>query len=216
MTKIDVNKVQKCYYCGDSIESLDDLVIKKYPMATKKGIRQYNRKLHTDCLLKYNDKVKDGDLKQAENSDWDDVYEYFRKDILGIDIKTPLDQHTVKRLLGLRLGTFYPSANNVRVLPRGYDFKTILYTLKFIKHKVTPLLSNSQFTDASHKTNFVMKFVVGEINDVYTRVQAQIKTNEKLIKDVAQVEKHDYHADFVRPERVKSTGKDNISKLMGD
>jgi hypothetical protein len=214
--KVDTNKVQKCYYCGKPIESFDDLVIKKFPMATKAGIRQYNRKLHTDCLLKYSEEVKDAELKRAENDDWEQVYNYFRKEILGLSETQPLDQHTIRRLLGLRLGMYYPQGQNTRILPRGYDFKTILITLKVVKAKVLQYTSKANFVNNKHKIDAIMKIVTGEINDVYKRMETQRKANEKLKQDVV-TEIFDYKAKLKeQKKRDKESNKDDISNDIND
>jgi len=210
-SKLDLDKVQKCYYCDKVIESFDDLVIKKFPMATSAGIRQYNRKLHMNCLIKYNEEVKDVELKKEENSAWDLVYRYFRKELLELDETTPLQQHEIKRLLGLRLGTYYPSGTNTRILPRGYSFETILVTMKVIKPKIRGYLTTGNFANHKHRVDGILRFIAGEINDVQKRLDAQVKSNEKLKKDVI-VDEFDYYADLKRKEENTSNG---IKSLFG-
>lgn len=95
-------------------------------------------------------------MRAVENTAWDNVYQYFKNDILDmkdnkIDDK---DSHLAKRLLGLRVGSYYPSANNTRVLPRGYSFETILIALKVVNPKLqsylklqTSLTSNTRLMD---------------------------------------------------------------------
>lgn len=215
--KVDTNKVHKCYYCGKVIESFDDLVIKKFPMATKAGIKQFNRKLHTQCMLKYSEEVKDVELKKSENSDWDAVYQYFKKEILGLSETVPLDQHAVKRLLGLRLGMYFPNATNTRILPRGYDFKTILVCLKVVKPKIRAYISTANFFNNRHKIDAIMRFVTSEINDVAQRMEAQKRANEKLAQDTAETKTTFDYVEKLKTQKEKENNdvSKNIESLFG-
>lgn len=193
----------KCYFCGALIEKFSEQVEKKIPMATKGGIRNYRRQFHMKCLPKYVDGLEDKSLLSEENTEWDKVYQYFRSDILGLPETKPLDQHTIKRLLGLRLAQYYPSGNNTRILPRGYEFPVILVTLKVVKPKLISYLSTASFADAKHRTDGIMRFVTGEINDVYKRMEMQKKSNDKLKKDEVKTETVDYTAHLKRKETKK-------------
>lgn len=206
----------KCYYCGEMVENYKNLVEKKIPMSTKAGIRNYRRQFHIDCLPQYLEGKEDKSLLSEENDDWKAVYEYFRKEILGLKQSTPLDQHTIKRLLGLRLGQYYPSGNNTRILKRGYDFPTILVTLKVIKGKVIPYMATANFSNGKHKTDSIMRFVTGEINDVHKRIEAQKQSNAKLDKDEV-TEVFDYKAKL-REQKKQEEEKDitsDITELFG-
>ncbi|HDR7263604.1 hypothetical protein [Bacillus sp. CH_203] len=189
--KVDVDKIQECYHCEGVIEKLSDLVIRKVPLATPTGIKQKNRQFHLKCLIEYNDKMEDMELRQQENSDWDDVYQYFRKEILGESGKERLKSHAVNRLLGLRVGQYIPNGKNTRILKRGYDFKTILTTLKVVKTKVKAYTSTATFKDSKHKIDSIMRFVTAEIDDVHSRMQKQQASNEKLMKEEVK-EEFDY------------------------
>lgn len=212
--KLELEEVHKCYYCDGVIESVNDIAWKKFPMATKKGEKWFNRKLHVDCLIKYNEGTQDIELKKQENDAWELVYNYFRKELLGLGDTNKLDQHTVKRLLGLRLGQYYPSANNTRLLPRGYSFETILLTMKVVKSKIVSYLSTANFANGGHKTNGIMTFIVSEINDVQKRIDMQKKSNEKLDKDVVKPV-FDYKADLKRKEENTKIKDDTDIDLGG-
>lgn len=204
-SKIDLDKVHKCYYCDKPIENMNDVAIKKFPMATRAGIRQFNRKFHVHCLLKYNEKSQNIELKKEEYSDWDLVYKYFRKEILGLEETKKLQQHEINRLLGLRLGQYYQRGNNTMILPRGYTYKEILITLKVVKPKVHSYLATGNFANHKHKIDGIMRFVTGEINDVSKRLEAQRKANEKIEQDMKKEEQptFDYKA-MLKAERDKN------------
>lgn len=201
----------KCYYCGKVIERFSEQVEKKIPMAIRNGgIRNYRRQFHFDCLPKFIEGLEDWDLRRSENNDWDAVYQYFRTHILGISETIPLQQHEIKRLKGLRLGQYYPSGNNTIILPRGYSFPVILVTLKVVRPKLTSYLSTTNFANHKHKIDGIMRFVTGEINDVYKRMEMQKKSNDKLSQDeVKPTQKVDYTASLKRKEK-KDTIKSSV------
>jgi hypothetical protein len=209
------DKIIKCYYCGNVVEMSNQLAEKKIPMATKAGVRNYRRQFHLDCLPKYVEGLEDKALLKGENSDWDAVYKYFRKEILGLPETVPLEAHATKRLLGLRLGQYYPQGNNTRVLPRGYDFKVILLTLKVVKARVHVYMATANFANNKHRIDGIMRFVTGEINDVYKRLENQKKSNEKLNKDVV-TETFDYKAKLKEQKRKEEEKKDDITGDIED
>lgn len=208
MNGLAKEKVINCYFCGNVIEMFSQQVEKKIPMATKGGVRNYRRQFHIDCLPKYLDGLEDKKLLSDENSDWDAVYQYFRKEILGLPPTVPLEAHTTKRLLGLRLGQYFPQGTNTRILPRGYDFKTILVTLKVVKAKIHVYLATTNFANNKHRIDGIMRFVTGEINDVYKRMELQKKSNEKLKQDVATTKTVDYTSHLKRNEEAKKIRND--------
>jgi hypothetical protein len=182
--KLDREEVHHCYYCEGIIGSVNDIAWKKFPIRGKNNREIWkNRKLHVECLLKYNEEVNNPELKREENSEWDKLYQYVRGEVLGLNPNVKLDQHLIKRLLGLRLGQYYPSGNNTRILPRGYDFSTILIAFKLTKPKIQAYLNTGNFKDGDHRVNGMMKFVIGEIDDIARRLDAQKKSNEKLRND---------------------------------
>lgn len=213
--KIDTNKVIKCYYCGEIIKDTKNHVIKQVPMQTKGGTRRYNRQLHIDCMLKYNKELENEELKKEENDDWDLVYQYFKKDLLGMRESSKLDDHSVRRLLGLRLGQYYPSGNNTRILKRGYEFKTILLAMKVVKPKVSSYMSTANFKDSKHKTNTVMRFIADEIEDVAQRLEKNEKAKAKLEQDTVK-DNFDYASRLndKQPPKENNT-KNDINALFG-
>lgn len=218
MAKEKKEKVIKCYYCGNPIEKFSELTEKKIPMSTKAGVRNYRRQFHMDCLPKYVEGLEDKELLSEENKEWDEVYQYFRKEFLGLPKTTPLQEHEIKRLLGLRVGLYYPRANNTRILPRGYSFKTILFTMKVVKPKIQNYLTTTTFVNHKHRIDGILRFITGEINDVQKRLDLQNKSNEKLEK-VDTTPQFDYLAKFKEQkekEKQSSTGVNkNIEALFG-
>ncbi|MFI8671925.1 hypothetical protein ACIGIJ_18900 [Bacillus paranthracis] len=229
-TKKSIYEAVKCYYCGNMIERANDLVIKKVPLTGKNGVvRNWNRKLHLDCVSKYNEGLEDYELRAVENTAWDNVYQYFKNDILDmkdnkIDDK---DSHLAKRLLGLRVGSYYPSANNTRVLPRGYSFETILIALKVVNPKLQSYLKTANFANFKHKIDGCMRFVVSEIPDVAKRLDTQRKANAKLDEEVTKALPVFDYKDALKKQREEQKRQeeqkkqnnneinDDISALLG-
>lgn len=174
-------KVIKCYHCHGVIERHNDLVEKQIPMATKKGgKRNYRRKFHLQCLHDFLERSDDFELNKKEDSDWDAVYRYFRKEILNQSESIKLNEHTVKRLRGLRIGQYYPSGNNTKILKRGFEYETILIALKVLKAKIHSLIGTQNFKDNKHRIDWIMKIVTNEIDDVQRRVDMKKRSEGQL------------------------------------
>lgn len=174
-------KAIKCYHCHELIERHNDLVEKQIPMSTKKGgKRNYRRKFHLACLHDFLERSEDFELSKKEDSDWDAVYRYFRKEIVNQNESIKLSEHTVKRLRGLRIGQYYPSGNNTKILKRGFEYETILITLKVVKAKVQALIGTQNFKDNKHRVDWIMKFVTNEIDDVQRRIDMKNRSEGQL------------------------------------
>lgn len=183
-------KQLRCYYCSKPLKE-EEMVIKPFPLATKRGTRMYKRKFHYDCVPKYIKANGNVESKQAENSDWDKVYKYFQKDILGLSDGAQLSPHATERLLGLRVGRYKPNASNTRVLKSGYSFATILYTMKYSKRSIDRALNTVEFKDDQHRVDYLMKIIQNNINFIQTRMDKlaeQEKRAEKLKKEEATEE----------------------------
>ena len=177
--------VQKCYYCNKELND-EELVIKPIPLATKRGIRNYKRKFHIDCLPKFLEENKDLEFKKLENDDWDKVYEYFKSQVLELPDGASLSQHAVERLLGLRVGQYKPGHRNVRVVKRGYSFSTIYYTLVYSLQAIKRAQKTVNFKNEKHEIDYIMVIVNSNINFVQKRllaVEMQYKKVEKIKKE---------------------------------
>lgn len=183
-------KLMRCYYCAKPLDE-EDMVIKPFPLMTRSGVRMYKRKFHYDCLPKYIAANGNVESRHAENDEWNKVYDYFKKDILGLSDGANLSPHAVERLLGLRVGRYKPNASNTRTLKTGYSFATILYTLKYSKRAIDKALKTVNFKDDKHRVDYLMKIVQNNINFIQTRMNRLAQENkraEKLKKEEATEE----------------------------
>lgn len=203
-SKVDDKKAQKCYYCGEDFETINEIVFTKVPLVVNTvdedghavtKVKQMNRKFHLNCLMEYNSHMNNVEERRIENSDWDNLYLYVKKEILQQPSHIPLDKFCVERLLGLRLGKYIPRGQNVRGLKRGFDYSMILTTFKVCRNRIlTAFRENVGIKDNQHRVNLMMKIVTSQIWEIQRRMD---KMKEQELIDVAQKEKNE------EQERIK-------------
>ena len=200
-------KVIKNKYLPCNKELLDsDLVIKPFPLATKNGVRMYKRKFHYDCLPKYIRENGNVENRESEKSDWDQLYQYFKKEILGLSDGTKLDKHPVERLLGMRVGRYKPNATNTRTIKQGYPFKVILNTFKFKKSAIDHALKTVNFKNQEHEVDYIMKIVEGDLAFIQKRMEIA-ERNQKRIEKIKKEEATTRSTAY----KSKGTGKRKVA-----
>lgn len=182
--KTKKSKPLTCYYCGGELEE-SELVIKPIPLHTKAGVRNYKRKFHLECVSKISEHRDNTEASKEEDDHWDSCYKYM-KSLLGIKEGMKLDTHAVMRLRGLRLGQYYPSGNNVKLLKRGYDYEIILMTLKFSSGAIRKTLGEMSFKDQKHKIDYIMKIITSNINFMAVKVESNRATKRKVESSIGQ------------------------------
>lgn len=208
MTK--TRKPLKCYYCGGIIEDeTHDLIIKPIPLHTKRGIVNYKRKFHTDCVSRFVSKLEVEKETKHENSDWEKCYEY-AKELLNIGVGQNLDSHCTNRILGTRTGSYYPNGTNVRGLKRGYSFEVILTAMKFSSVQIRHAFDTMQFKDQKHKIDYMMKIVTNNINFVNSKVENKKRAESKLDTVVVSMP----NADIPSYSQKGSVKQDKVSDLI--
>lgn len=196
---------RKCYYCGELIENDKEEVMKKIPLATKKGYRNYTRYFHVACVPKFMENREESSRKE-ERSVWDQVHDYFKLQILELRPSQPMPQHAVRRLLGLRVGKYIPNATNTLSTKQGYSYEVILMTLKICQQVLLQEMSKQRFTDVDHKINFAMIFISKRI----PQVQAAVDKREKANKEAGKIQNAEIRrANYV----VKGHGKQKFAGL---
>lgn len=174
-------RVQRCYYCNKELSD-EDLVIKPFPLRTKRGKRMYKRKFHYKCLPKYIEEHGNVINREQEDSDWDKVYKYFQHEILRQKSGNNLPQHAVERLLGLRVGRYKPNATNTRTIKQGYSFPVILNTMKFSKREIDKAIKRVNFRDEEHEINYIMKIIQGHLPFIQAKMNRLEKQNQRIEK----------------------------------
>lgn len=117
-------------------------------------------------------------MTKQELEEWNDLYDYVKKDILKYDEKLALPKNLVLRLKGLKNGKFIANKNTKAL--GDYSFKIILMTFKINKYEIVNALSDkSKFKDESHMINYLMSIVEKKINDTYSRLNRLEQSQEK-------------------------------------
>lgn len=141
-------------------------------------------------------------LSQQEKIEWEALYEYVRKNVLGYDENQSLSRNMVLRLKGLTTNKFM--ANNNIADTSNYSYQTILNTFKFCQPDIERGLKSNSFTDENHKFNYVLKIVESNLNNVYLRMKNKEKTKE-------DIDNHDITeaAKYINTFKPKENQKDN-------
>lgn len=119
--------------------------------------------------------------KEPKNTEWIELCEYVRKEILQYDDNMKFPTYFALRLQGLKKGQYI--ANKFQETHACYDDHTLLCAFKISKNRIVNYLKKNEtkITDENHKINLILKMVEPEINDVYLRLQQVKKQEEKLI-----------------------------------
>lgn len=225
--KLDGKSYYECYYCGGRVNASAavikpialQVVIKDKDEETTKHVTKYiERPFHLDCLQKYVKEHGDIDVMHAENSEWDDVYQYFKREYLkvpaGVSLdkrfsKTKIGGYVAKRLLGLRTGQFMPQGTNTRIIKRGYSFKEILNTLKYCKRSVDYARETVEFNDLKHEVNYFMRIVESKIDFIAMRMlkaEEQKKRVDRMLKQDSKMKQPEPKIEY----KHKGTGKRKV------
>lgn len=117
-------------------------------------------------------------MTEQENIEWNELYQYVKKDILNYDENMKLPRFLILRILGLKNGKFV--ANNKIQPLANYTFNEILMTFKINKITINNALSNSRkFKDEKHKINYIMAIIESKINDITIRYRNIENSKEK-------------------------------------
>ena len=144
-------------------------------------------------------------MTEQEKLDWDELYTYVRKNIMGYDDNQALSSSMVLRLKGLLVNKFMEN-NNIKDTA-NYSFKTILNTFKFCSHDIHNALRTNIFKDEMHKFNFVLKIVERNINNVYIRMKNAEKAKEEAKNTAIEAPTH-IGAEFKPREKKKNKFED--------
>ena len=170
--------VFKCWYCKKEIAK-DDIQIEK--------VGKVNRKFHknNNCYKKFDDirkqKELEKEIRDKENKEWDDLYQYVKKEILGYEECQNLSPFQIRILKQLRNGEYV--VRNKQMVNKGYSYKVILFTFKFKKRDILAAIQGKTFNDEKHKFNYIMVIVNNSINDIYKRYLRTLKDKKDTVDD---------------------------------
>lgn len=119
-------------------------------------------------------------MTEEDKKDWDELYKYVRKEILGYDDNIKLPQFLVLRLKGLLDGKFCANNNNKQSLAH-YTYKEILLTFKINRISIQNSIKQSaKFKDEKHRINYIMAIIENKINDVALRNRELKRADNKI------------------------------------
>lgn len=145
-------------------------------------------------------------MTKQEKIEWDELYEYIKKEILKYDDNLKLPKTLILRILGLKDGKFI--ANKKTQALGDYSFKIILMTFKINKYEIiTALNDRSKFKDESHMINYLMSIIERKINDTYDRLkrleQSQSKGEIVEIPDSENKAEYKHKTKEIKNSRLK-------------
>ena len=145
-------------------------------------------------------------MTEEEKRDWENLY-FYVKNLLGYDENQALSTSMVLRLKGLLTNKFMEN-NNIESTA-NYSYKTILNTFKFCSQSIQKALKTNNFTDESHRFNYILKIVEKNINTVYMKMKNVQKAKEEAENMVLDT------ADHIGAEYQRKT-KETNNKLLND
>lgn len=144
-------------------------------------------------------------MTQQERAEWDALYEYVKRNILGYDSNQSLSRSVVLRLKGLTVNKFME--NKKQADTAHYSYAVILNTFKFCSMDIQRGLVAHSFKDENHKINYVLKIVESNINNVYVRMQNSAKAKEAT--ENVDVSSMNYSGAEYQKKTGKTSGKLN-------
>jgi len=145
-------------------------------------------------------------MSLQEKEEWNELYEYVKKEILRYDENMKLPKNLILRILGLKNGKFI--ANKKTKALGDYSFKIILMTFKINKYEIVNALADkSKFKDESHMINYMMAIIEKKINDTYSRLnrleQSQIKGENLEITESENKAEYKQKTKEIKNSRLK-------------
>ena len=127
-------------------------------------------------------------MTEKEKQDWDALYTYVKKNIMGYDENQALSSMMVLRLKGLLTNKFIENGNITSTA--NYSYETILNTFKFCSPDIQKALRSNSFKDEMHRFNYVLKIIEKNINTVYMRMKNSEKAKEEAKSMVIDTVNH--------------------------
>ena len=127
-------------------------------------------------------------MTEKEKRDWEALYMYVKSNIMNYDENQALSSTMVLRLKGLLTNKFIENGN----IKDGanYSYEVILNTFKYCSPQIQKALRTNSWTSESHKFNYVLKIVEGNINTVYMKMKNVAKAKEEAKNTTIEASTH--------------------------
>lgn len=182
--------------CGEKITLPESTLLK-----TRNTLRSCNK-----CLPEKNPNHISNKMTFEDKQEWDELYEYVKKNIFNLDESQALPNEIRQRLLGLSRGKYM--ANNQSANNAKYSNKTVLNTFKFCCTDIQRALRNNNFKNEQHKFNYIAKIIENNINDVYKRMK-DVEKSKKEIENTDISHTVEYINTFKKKENKKTNNRLN-------
>lgn len=116
--------------------------------------------------------------KEQEKKEFNELYEYVKKDILQYPNDVALPKYLVMRLKGLRDGKFI--VNKKIKSKADYPYSVIMLTFKFCKSNILKAIETKNFKNEQMKINYIMVIIENNINDIVLRLKDKEKAENKI------------------------------------
>ena len=116
--------------------------------------------------------------KEQEKKEFNELYEYVKKDILQYPNDVALPKYLVMRLKGLRDGKFI--VNKKIKSKADYPYSIIMLTFKFCKSNILKAIETKNFKNEQMKINYIMVIIENNINDIVLRLKDKEKAENKI------------------------------------
>ena len=123
-------------------------------------------------------KVRRKKMSEEEKRDWNELCEYFKKEILGYGDDMKFPKFLALRLKGLQTGNFIVNKNNK--LQGNYTFQEILLTCKYSKLDIMIGFRSNSFVDEKHKINYAMSIIESNLNTIKERLKSRERQEERI------------------------------------
>ena len=117
-------------------------------------------------------------MSEEEKKQWDELCEYFKKEILGYGDDMKFPKFLALRLKGLQTGNFIVNKNNK--LQGNYTFQEILLTCKYSKLDIMIGFRSNSFVDEKHKINYAMSIIESNLNTIKERLKSRQQAEQKM------------------------------------
>ena len=117
-------------------------------------------------------------MSEEEKKQWDELCEYFKKEILGYGDDMKFPKFLALRLKGLQTGNFIVNKNNK--LQGNYTFQEILLTCKYSKLDIMIGFRSNSFVDEKHKINYAMSIIESNLNTIKEKLKNRQQAEQKI------------------------------------
>lgn len=148
-------------------------------------------------------------LTEEEKKEWNELYNYLKKEIFHYDEKQKLSETIVLSVLGIRYGKAIENRN----IPdkAKYPFRVILFTFMSCKKDIEYAIRTKNFKNENKMMAYIRKIIDANINDVYERYKQSINENDMYLR---RLKKNDNkHIDRNKKLEYKKKSKNASERL---